>query len=79
MTTQIKTKTTSLTKDHLQTPKNVADVLLDVHKARQKHAGNAAMLAKIKVKGKAVVRKKGGAISYSDPEKVGQFNEENLQ
>jgi hypothetical protein len=37
---------------------------------------NNALLKALKIEGTAVVRKKDGTISYSDPAKAGQFNEE---
>ena len=58
----MKTKTIKLTKEQLSDPKFIQEALLNA----------------IEIKGTAVVRKPDGTISYKDPSKAGQFNEDIL-
>ncbi len=57
----LKTKTVTFTKEQIQ---------------NETMRVNNALLKALKIEGTAVVRKKDGTISYSDPAKAGQFNEE---
>lgn len=76
--TEIKTKTITLTQEQLKDPDQVNAALLQAMEAKKKYSDNKAALGKISIKGKAIVRKKDGSISYKDPSKAGQFAEEKL-